>query len=297
MSMIRQPQVRAAFDVDDPLASYYNDLSGVAREYGSPQAARDWCALLVHRREQLVPVTVLQLALGAWQLRGEDPHWLDVVGDVCDWLSKDFDECGRIAYLQSMPHTFRLDAPWHSAMAQGQAVSLLVRAARDLHRPELLAWATCAARSLIDPQLGLIAQTPQGPVLQEYPTERPSHVLNGWIWGLWGLHDLAHAENDPQAREAFEAGVSCLVARLPQYEVAGGWTRYDLYPHPIAHVASPFYHRLHIEQLVALQMLTGNTRLLGHIERWRRALGRRSTYAVAVGRKVGFRLLRPRRTA
>ena len=39
---------------------------------------------------------------------------------------------------------------------------------------------------------GVFVPGEEGPVLEEYPTEPPTHVLNAWINGLWGLDDIAN---------------------------------------------------------------------------------------------------------
>ena len=240
------------------------------------------------------PVTIVQLGLGAWQLAasGEDPAWGHVVARIADWAILDMDGYGRVAHLQPMPHTYRIDPPWHSAMAQGQLASLLVRAAVLLDRPELTAQAQRAARSLLDTQLGLIEPTAEGDVLQEYPATPAAHVLNGWIWALWGLYDVGR--EDPAAFAAFTRGCDTLAARIDSYELSNGWSRYDLYPHPVVNIASPFYHRLHIEQLRALHMLAPHAEFVRTADRWEAAYQRRATRAVAVLRKVGFRMIRPR---
>lgn len=306
MTMYRQPQQLASFSAGTPARGYYNDLRDVARSYGSAGEAAGWLLLFARRREQALPVSLLQLGLGAWQLADDgERDWLEVVRLVARWALFDMDGHGRFAHLQPMQHTYPIAPPWHSAMAQGQALSLLVRAATALDDPHLLQDACRAAQPLLDHSLGLVARTDQGPVLQEYPTEPPSHVLNGWIWGLWGLFDLAACEAaaaGPDAAVAFDDGVAALAARLHLYELDSGWTRYDLYPHPVTNVASPFYHQLHIAQLAAtaelarFRGLDPVADLLGEAAtRWQAAFDRRSTRYAAVVRKVGFRLVRPRR--
>jgi heparosan-N-sulfate-glucuronate 5-epimerase len=293
----REPQHIGSFDPADPLAGYYNDLRGVARSYGSPEEAEGWIALLMRRRERMMPVSLLQLGLGSWQLSANEPEWRDIVRQIVDWVVIDMDGHGRLAHLQAMPHTFELQPPWFSAMAQGQLASLLVRAASMFDEPQLRAEAARAVRSLLDPDSPLVAVEPEGIVLQEYPTSPPSHVLNGWIWALWGLHDAWVDGAEPDAGPAFEQGVETLCARLPLYELRSGWTLYDLYPHPMQHVASPFYHRLHIAQLRALDQLAPTAELRAAADRWEAALANPATRAAAVARKVGFRLIRPRRKA
>ncbi len=283
-------------------SGYHVDLRGVAGSYGPPDEAEAWFDLLVARREHVLPVSLLQLGLGAWQ-RGideDDPDrdgWTHVARLVADWAIVDMDGHGRFAHLQPMPHTYRIDPPWHSAMAQGLGISLLVRAGDD-------ADAARAARSLLDRTFGLVTDTPDGPVLEEYPAEPRPHVLNGWIWALLGLYDLAHASDleDEDVRgsaaDGWERGVASLVAQLPEYETGRGWSTYDRYPHAIANVASPFYHRLHVTMLRALERLAPYDELGSELrefaDRWERALARPTTRTAAVARKVGFRIVTPR---
>lgn len=286
-------------------SGYHVDLRGVAGSYGPPDEAEAWFDLLAARRRHVLPVTVLQLGLGAWQrsVDADDPDrsgWERIARLVAEWATIDMDGHGRFAHLQPMPHTYAIEAPWYSAMAQGLGTSLLVRCGTvdDAAR---------AAVSLLDPHYGLVSETPDGPVLEEYPAEPRPHVLNGWMWALFGLYDLAHAPAgvDPDVREAaadaWDDGVSCLVAQLPEYETGRGWSTYDRYPHPVANVASPFYHRLHVDMLRAVARVAPHDAVSLELEdvagRWEEALGRRATRAGAVARKVGFRLVVPRRRA
>jgi hypothetical protein len=281
------------------------DLRGVAGSYGPPDEAEAWFDLLSARRQHVLPVSILQLGLGAWQrsVDEEDPDrsgWEGLARVVADWASTDMDEHGRFPHLQPMPHTYRIDPPWHSAMAQGLGVSLLVRCGSGDD-------AARAARSILEEQFGLISNTDAGPVLEEYPAEPRPHVLNGWIWALLGLYDLSHAPDDVDedvrraAADAWETGVASLVAQLPEYETGRGWTTYDRYPHSIANVASPFYHRLHVDMLRAVERIAPYDQLALEIAstsaRWESALNQPFTRAAAVARKVGFRIVKPRRKA
>ena len=295
MGLYRAPQLRGAFTPGDPHSGYYNDLRSVAREYGSALEAHGWLDLLMHRRSKLWPVRLTQLGLGAWQLfqdTDDQGDWASVVQRICTWAVTDMDAHGRIAHELDMPHTYPIAAPWHSAMIQGQLASLLVRASSMSGHDYLQEQSLRACASLMDPALGLCAATEHGIVLEEYPADPPPHVLNGWIWALWGFYDVGAFHDD--ARRAFEQGCATLAALLPAYELASGWTRYDLYPHPLVNVASPFYHQLHIQQMDALHVMTGDLRFAEAAERWQRAFDRRSVRAIATIRKVGFRMLRPR---
>jgi heparosan-N-sulfate-glucuronate 5-epimerase len=294
----RPVQAVGKFDPTDPLTGYYNDLRRIAAVHGTPARAGDELRRLTSTRERANPVSIAQLGLAAWQLRGSDASWLEVSAGAARWLADELDQTGRLAYLFPMPHTFRLAVPWYSAMAQGEAVSLLVRAAATVPDDGFATAAEGALAPLLDPDLGLIAETPEGPVLQEYPTTPPAHVLNGWIFALWGLHDaaLSGSASAEAADRAFRAGTDALARRLPRYEVALGWSRYDLFPHPIVHVASPFYHLLHTAQLQATARLRPDVSEFAETAaRWDRTAARPLPRALALTRKVAFRILRPRR--
>lgn len=293
--VFRARQRRGTFTPGDPHSGYYNDLTIKALDAGSPAAGVELAHTLTAVRERANPVTVAQLGLGAWQLSSDDARWLDTVDAVAAWLRSATDSTGAVTYRFSMPHTYPLRAPWCSAMAQGEIASLLVRAAASLARPELLEDARRAVSPLLDPSSAVVAHTTSGPALQEYPTDPPAHVLNGWIFALWGLYDVALAAGDADARAGFDAGVAALGARLPLYDTPWGWSRYDLFPHRIVHVTSPFYHALHVDQLDALALLAPRDELVRAADRWRSALRNPAALALAVGRKVAFRALEPRR--
>ncbi|MCW2949719.1 MAG: hypothetical protein JWN41_732 [Thermoleophilia bacterium] len=285
----------------DISSGFHIDLRGVAGSYGPPGEADGWLDLLVHRRERILPVTVLQLGMGAWQrsIDATDPdraEWELIARRVADWAAVDMDGYGRFAHLQPMPHTYDIPPPWYSAMAQGLATSLFVRLG-------YFADAERSSRALVDPSLEMITFTEHGPVLEEYQASPRPHVLNGWMWALYGLYDLANADGaDPdiraQAEASWQAGVASLDAQLPEYETQRGWSTYDRYPHALANIASPFYHRLHISMLRTIARIAPHDEQRAAFEamaaRWELALARPLTRATAVVRKVGFRVLKPR---
>jgi hypothetical protein len=302
----RPPQLMASFVPGDPQGGYYNDLREKGLEHGGPDGALAAARELAASRRLASPVTMVQLGLGGWQLARDDERWLPVVEFVARWVESELDDRGRIAFLFAMPHTFRLEPPWYCALAQGEAASLLVRAAHALDDLSLLDAAARAVEPLLDEGSELVSPTPEGPVLEEYPTEPPAHVLNGWIFALWGLYDVAAqlgADGSEsrrmvagRARTRFETSVSALAAHLPEYDVGFDWSRYDLMPRRIPNVASPFYHRLHVEQLRALARLAPEHPILSETaERWLAALRRPHARGHALALKVLFRMAEPRK--
>lgn len=191
-------------------------------------------------------------------------------------------------------------APWYSAMTQAQAASVFVRAHVRTGDDR---YGDLAARAiepiLRSPPGGFVVPTPDGPVLEKIAYCRPpSKVLNGWMFALWGLWDVALALGDEHARRLFEESAECLRCNLSAYDVRW-WTRYGLFPHPLPDLAKPFYHRLHVTQLDVMARLTAVPDFRETSERWAR-YDRPPAPAAAVASKLAFvpiNLLARRRAA
>jgi hypothetical protein len=225
-----------------------------------------------HAPEHLLPADLAQLALGWWELHlSGDRSAGDRFVDIAAQLERSgVDEHGELVWLYGVAvPKLGLQPPWRSALAQGQAASVFVRA--FLHTGDER-FATAAKRA-IAPLLpgspsGLVATTADGPVPEEAPSDPPSLILNGWIYALWGLWDVARGLADSASNEQFSASAECLRRSLERYD-AGWWSLYSLYPYRLPDLAKPFYHRLHIDQLDVLYRLVGFAELQSTAKRWR----------------------------
>jgi heparosan-N-sulfate-glucuronate 5-epimerase len=242
----------------DGVAGYFLDLRGKTATAG----ARD--------PESLQPVSLAQLALGWWEryLDAETGAGarFDAIADLLAQRAVPVDAELRWPYKVAIPK-YGLRSGWCSAMAQGQVASVFVRQFLRTGDGRWADHARGALRPLVDDS-ELVSQTPAGQVLEEAPSDPPSHILNGWIYALWGLWDAGVGLQDGKAAQAFAAGVASLRAMLPAYDV-GWWTRYSLYPHVLVDLAKPFYHRIHVLQLEMTARATGHSDLAATAERWR----------------------------
>ena len=125
------------------------------------------------------------------------------------------------------------------------------------------------------------------PALEEAPSRPASLILNGWIFALWGLFDVAIGLGDARARALFDESAAALEQTLPAYDT-GGWSLYSLFPHPFADLAKPFYHRLHGDQLEVLGHLTGTPSFAAAAERFRGYEARRVRRAAVAANKMVF---------
>jgi heparosan-N-sulfate-glucuronate 5-epimerase len=221
---------------------------------------------------RLFPADLAQLALGWWDraLAGEvgAPEAFERVCALLEASASVQGDAWRWSYPIGI-RKYKIVAPVHSAMAQGQIASTFVRAYLAGGNPRHAEIALAAVRPLLDGGgSGLVSNTPAGPVLEEVGGSPPSHILNGWIYSLWGLWDVAVGLGDKGAQEMYQASLTCLRQMLDRYDV-GWWTRYSLYPHRLPDLAKPFYHRLHTDQMDVLYRQTGFEEFGKAARRWR----------------------------
>ena len=95
--------------------------------------------------------------------------------------------------------------------------------------------------------------------IEEYLVDPPTHILNGFMWALWGVFDFWLARGDASAKEIFDRGVETLVHNLARFDT-GYWSLYEQSGTRLKMLASPFYHQLHIVQLRVMSRLMGDAR-------------------------------------
>jgi len=246
-------------------------------------------------------VGMIQWALGAYErwLAREGEEWLAGARSAADVLVENQARGGfqEGAWLQTAeyPHTFEISPPWVSGMAQGEGASLLVRMYRETGDER---YGEAAQRALLPLRAttsegGASAALDGGALPEEYPTRPPSLVLNGAIFGVWGLRDAGIGLGDADATGAFEHSADVLAAHIDRWDT-GVWSRYDLFPHPVTNVASEAYHALHVLQLEAMQQLAPRPQLAAAAARFARYAESPALRARAVVGKVLFRLAVPR---
>jgi hypothetical protein len=242
-----------------------------------------------------------QRGLGCFErwLSGEGEEWLEGARRAADVLVEQQATGGAQegAWVQRRPypHTYLLEPPWVSAMAQGEGASLLVRMHAETGDERYAAAARRALRpiALASVEGGASAPLDGRPFPEEYPTEPPSFVLNGAMFAMWGLRDVGVGLRDPDAAGAFEDVVDALAGSINRWDT-GRWSRYDLFPHRVANVASPAYHSLHVSQLEAMDELAPRPELRAAAERFAEYASSPAKRTGAFARKALFRIAEPR---
>jgi hypothetical protein len=173
----------------------------------------------------------------------------------------------------------KLQKHWLSAMSQGQGASLLLRA---YHATQDALYERAAVKAIqpfkFEIENGGVtrpfvlpggAQAAGLQFYEEYPTQAPSYVLNGFMFALLGLFDVSQIPN-ADAALLFQRGMQTLDVALPLYDLGYG-TSYDLVhlvrpSAPVNHLFA--YHLLHIVLLNALGTAGHDTKLLSYRDRW-----------------------------
>jgi heparosan-N-sulfate-glucuronate 5-epimerase len=281
------------------LGPYYMRFQQKA-DYGGPFDAAG-IPLLDYRGAlgpQYNPIAIAQYGLGNYNCFCEsgDQSRREKFLRVAEWLLANLEP--NPAGLWVWNHHFdweyrtRLIAPWYSALAQGQGISVLVRAHAVTGEDRFLE----AARRALGPFLhaissgGVAYQDEAGRTwFEEYVVSPPTHILNGFIWGSWGLHDLALATGDETARHLFAEAVQTIRDNLHRYDT-GFWSLYELSGTRLPMIASSFYHQLHIVQLQVMHLLTGDALFEQYARRWKAYAQRRANRSRAFLQKAVFKL-------
>jgi hypothetical protein len=270
------------------LRGYFNDLTGKAQwtgntgRHGVPAVRTDT------NPAYEFAIVVFQWGLGNWDswLLGDAPHGRDRLFDAARWAVDTIDARGGWECWRDLQ---RPTISPYSAMAQGEGLSVLSRAASlDPDGP----WLAAALRAyhflMASGDAGLTRVFDGITALEEYPGAAFPSVLNGWAFALVGVVDLGIACGDPAIEATARDLAQSLARALPLYDT-GYWSTYDIG----RNIASPFYHDLHIAQLQALARIfpaqaPAFETMAARFDRYRRKrINRARAIAVKIAQKLG----------
>ena len=281
------------------LGGYYM-LFAEKADYRGPFDAAGIPLLDYHGRigRQYNPIALAQFGLGNYNLwrRTNDPARHTRFFLIADWLTTHLEQNAQdiAVWNHHFDWEYRdtLSAPWYSALAQGQGISLLLRAHKESGDARYLDAARRAFAAFQHPiDRGGVAFTDESGDLwfEEYIVHPPTHILNGFIWALWGVYDFYLASHDPAAHDLFFRGVRTLLHNLVRYDL-GFWSLYEQSGTRLPMVASTFYHRLHIVQLRVMYRLTGEKTFASVADRWEDYMRSRVNRTRAIVYKSVFKL-------
>jgi hypothetical protein len=188
-----------------------------------------------------------------------------------DWLVEHATDKGNYTlweYGFNWPHYAGFDAPYSSALAQAEGVTLLIRAHNVTGSDHYLAAAKKAFGAfMVDYDAGGVASS-EGPdsmfvQILAKPGAQLTYVLNGHTGSLihiWWYYEYTH---DYRALIVFGKGINWLVHNIQKYDT-GDWSYYDL----TGHIARDNYHRGQTTQIGMLYEITGEPILKEYSDRF-----------------------------
>ena len=157
-----------------------------------------------------------------------------------------------------------------SSIVQGVVISALSRFASATSDAELNRLIGRALERMIAPvrEGGALDYLVGRPFLEECTSR--SHVLNGCVYGLFGLYDAADSgHGDALSAQAIE---QTLVETLDLFTTPEGWSQYALDTHGMKLLASHHYHLSHIDLFAVIAVRTHENRVWRTRDRWVEAL-------------------------
>lgn len=227
------------------------------------------------------PVSIAQFGLQyySYYMKSGDKDNIKPMIAAADWLVYNQDmKTGK--WLYKFPFNvggmdIRLESGWSSAMGQGQAISLLVRAYNLTKDGRYIRAAELGLEPLkVDVENdGLTRYIDGHPYYEEYPTNPPSYALNGFMFTLLGLYDLSYIKPESEATRLYNEGMETLKFVLPNYDSEEN--RISIYH--LGHITkaprsihvSNFYHMVHIIQLKSLDSVSPDPILERYYKAWK----------------------------
>jgi len=243
----------------ETIKGYYNDLTEkVLRE--SPDVKIPVVELDTNKWEYF-PIAIFQFGLGAYDLYliHKEKKYLDIFKADVEWAIENQREDGSWDSF-----SFRYPEAPFSAMAQGEGISLLLRAyvfyGENLYFQRAKKAMEFMLKSIEEG--GTTIYDGKNVYLQEVVSIET--VLNGWIFALFGLIDYLKADSGNKVvRNVYEKTVQTLLRDISRYD-CGFWSLYQAN----GTMCSSFYHKLHIAQLKVLYELTGEQKFRQYADIW-----------------------------
>jgi hypothetical protein len=197
----------------------------------------------------------------------QDQRYLDRARLQAQRLIDTADKIGSAWYLpypfDFYLHGYQTDrraAPWYSAMAQGQAITLFVRlfevTGDEAYRnaADGLFASFLRPRGTSNPWVVWV-DSQQHLWLEEFPGQAPDRTLNGHMFATFGMWDYWRLNQDDRAKKLYQGGLTTVVDYMSLYRNEKWISQYCL-SHPT--VLSTKYHLIHIAELFDLFGLARN---------------------------------------
>lgn len=265
------------------IKGYYNNLTEKVSRFGFPDDRVP--STVVDSGETInFSIAIFQYGLAAYDLflmsNKKNDSMLAKVKSCANWGVENQQKNGAwVTFAYESP-----DSPY-SAMAQGEGISLLLRAYIETRDEQYLNTAILAKDFM------LLSFEEGGPTKYEgndvylYECPKDPLILNGWIFSLWGLMDYCKFTKDKNTQDVLDRTLETLERKLPEFNLSY-WSMYE----DGNRICSPFYHKLHIAQLNVMYELTGKYIYKYYADKWLQYqnnwIYRKLAFVIKAGQKI-----------
>jgi heparosan-N-sulfate-glucuronate 5-epimerase len=266
--------------MNEKLGMYYQDISGALIHISSGSFAKlDDNGIPYRMRngeKEYYFVLIIQYGIMCYDLlckkQDETKNKENIIA-VVNWLDEHKEYLNNAIVWRSNDNIqYNLKKGWISGMYQGQAISLYLRAYQLTGNSNYLKTAEEIFKSFdIDFEDGGFKRIDKDGNIwfEEYPTQNPSFVLNGFIYSIFGLLDLYRVTKNKEAKRLWDACIKTLVENMPKYDV-WYWSVYDQLKQQL--VSYYYQKNVHIPLMEILFGLTQIEIFDKYAKKWKRNL-------------------------
>lgn len=275
-------------DMRPAIIHYTNNIwGGDFDEEGVPRC-------MTHEGLVYIPINIVQYGfiLHAQYLNNPSNNTFNKLKVLLEALNKlKFEDKHQVVwYHHYFEEKYKIPPPWPSAMAQGEIISFYLRMYQLTQDEQLLTTAQKAYRilELETHQGGTRYIDSHGHVwLEEYPSNPPSLVLNGYIYALFGIIDLYRVTRNELYLNDIHQCIDTLKNHLHLYD-AGYWSYYDLQKKEL--VRYYYQKNVHVLQLKILYELFQLKEFYDYALKWEKNINPWNYFFVQVMYRVNPRL-------
>ncbi len=227
-------------------------------------------------KKKYYPVVIIQYGLMCYDLmlKGENTKKNKNIIKLCiNHLEKTKGSLkDSIVWTSESRKQYNLKDGWVSGMTQGQAISLYLRAYQLFENNEYLETAKKIYNSFkYDFDDGGFKRTDEYGCTwyEEYPTSKPSYVLNGFIYAMFGILDLYRVTQEEKVKSNWDNCVNTLIKNIYKYDT---WY-WSIYDQAKQQLVSYYYQKnVHIPLMQIMYGLTGNNIFDKYAIKWQKNL-------------------------
>ncbi|MDY0315506.1 MAG: D-glucuronyl C5-epimerase family protein [Bacteroidales bacterium] len=265
---------------DKNLGAYYQDISqAIVHIDNKVFAALDENGIpyTIHgKNKNYPPIITIQYALMQYDfyIKGIEAEKAKAIFLNCvNWLENKTESLkNSLVIKEKYNPQYNIPEGWVSGMAQGQLLSVFLRAYQLLNDEKYLNLSHKVYNSFfLEYEEGGFRRIDKNGYLwfEEYPTKTPSYVLNGFIFSIFGVLDYYRLTGNQEAKNIWDACVETLEANLHKYDV-WYWSVYDQLKEQL--VSYYYQKNVHIPLMKIMYLLTEKEIFNHYALKWQKNL-------------------------